>query len=50
MEQNLQEKTGKTLDEWKRLLSQQVCSKHGEYMAFLKTEHGLLTGLRILSI
>jgi predicted transport protein len=41
MEQNLPEKTGKTLDEWKRLLSQQALSKHGEYMTFLKTEHGI---------
>ena len=44
MEQNLPEKTGKTLDEWKRLLSQQVLSKHGEYMTFLKTEHGITHG------
>lgn len=44
MEQNLLEKTGKTLDEWKLLLSQQSFSKHGEYMTFLKKEHGITHG------
>ena len=44
MEQNLLEKTGKTLDQWKLLLSQQAFSKHGEYMSFLKKEHGITHG------
>ncbi|WP_299079945.1 DUF5655 domain-containing protein [uncultured Paraglaciecola sp.] len=44
MEQNLLEKTGKTLDQWKQLLSQQPFSKHGEYMTFLKKEHGITHG------
>lgn len=44
MEQNLLEKTGKTLDEWKQLLQQQPFSKHGEYMNFLKKEHGVTHG------
>ena len=44
MEQNLKEKTGKTLDEWKGLLGQQSFSKHGEYMNFLKKEHGITHG------
>jgi len=44
MEQNLLEKTGKTLDQWKLLLSQQTFSKHGEYMTFLKKEHGITHG------
>ncbi len=44
MEQNLKEKTGKTLDEWKALLRQQSFSKHGEYMNFLKKEHGISYG------
>jgi len=44
MEQNLLEKTGKTLDQWKLLLSQQAFSKHGEYMTFLKKEHGITHG------
>jgi hypothetical protein len=41
MEQNLLEKTGKTLDQWKLLLSQQSFSKHGEYMTYLKSEHAI---------
>ena len=44
MEKNLQEKTGKTLDQWKALLRQQPFSKHGQYMAFLKKEHGVTHG------
>jgi predicted transport protein len=44
MEQNLLEKTGKTMDEWKLLLSQQGFSKHGEYMSFLKNEQGITHG------
>jgi len=44
MEQNLLEKTGETLDQWKRLLTQQAFSKHGEYMAFLKKQHGISHG------
>ena len=42
--QNLLEKTGRTLDQWKLLLSQQVFEKHGEYMTFLKNEHGITHG------
>lgn len=44
MEQNLLHKTGKTLDQWKRLLSQQTFSKHAEYMNFLKKEHAITHG------
>lgn len=44
MEQNLKEKTGKTLDEWKQLLSQQSFVKHGEFMNFLKKEHAVTHG------
>ena len=44
MEQNLKEKTGKTLDEWKSILSKKTFSKHGEYMDFLKKEQGLTHG------
>jgi predicted transport protein len=44
MEHSLLDKTGKTLDEWKLLLSQQAFSKHGEYMIFLKKEHGITHG------
>jgi predicted transport protein len=44
MEQILLEKTGKSLDEWKRVLSQQSFSKHGECMNFLKKEHAITHG------
>jgi predicted transport protein len=44
MEQNLLDKTGKTLNEWKQLLSQQAFSKHGECMTFLKKEHSITHG------
>jgi predicted transport protein len=44
MEQNLLEKTGKTLEQWKALLSQQSFTKHGEYMSFLKKDHGITHG------
>ncbi|MDX9749928.1 MAG: DUF4287 domain-containing protein [Flavobacteriales bacterium] len=38
---NLQEKTGRSLDEWIALLRAQDLAKHGERVAFLKTAHGL---------
>ena len=44
MEENLAEKTGKSLDEWKTLLAKQGLSKHGEMMKFLKTEQGITHG------
>lgn len=44
MEQNLLEKTGKTLEEWKQLLANQTFNKHGEYMTFLKKEHNVTHG------
>jgi len=44
MEQNLLKKTGNTLEQWKLLLAQQAFSKHGEYMTFLKKEHGITHG------
>ncbi len=44
MEQNLKEKTGKTLDDWHLILHKQPFSKHGEYMAFLKEKHGVTHG------
>ena len=44
MEANLLEKTGKTLEQWKTLLAQQSYSKHGDYMTFLKKEHGITHG------
>lgn len=44
MEQNLKEKTGKTLAQWKVLLAKKSFSKHGEYMNFLKKEMGISHG------
>lgn len=44
MEQHLLEKTGKTLEEWKDLLSKERFTKHGEYMSFLKEQHGISHG------
>ena len=44
MEQNLLEKTGKTLDQWKTLLATKKFEKHGEIMSFLKGEMGITHG------
>ena len=44
MEQNLPEKTGKSLDEWKALLATRDFEKHGEIMSFLKKEMGITHG------
>ncbi|MBF7071803.1 DUF4287 domain-containing protein [Glaciecola sp. MH2013] len=41
---NLPEKTGKALDEWLVLCCQRNYSKHGEYLKWLKTEHGVSHG------
>lgn len=44
MEQNLLEKTGKTLQQWQALLADKGFEKHGDYMRFLKQEAGLTHG------
>ena len=36
MIENLKEKTGHSLDEWKNLITKQNFSKHGEIVKFLK--------------
>lgn len=41
---NLPEKTGKSLDQWLKLLSKQKFEKHGEIVKWLKTEHGVTHG------
>ncbi len=41
---NLPEKTGKSLDQWHKLLSQTKLAKHGEIVKFLKSEHGVTHG------
>ena len=41
---NMPEKTGKSLDEWKKILKAKGFAKHGEAMKFLKGEHGVTHG------
>ncbi|GLR15572.1 DUF4287 domain-containing protein [Portibacter lacus] len=41
---NMPEKTGKSLDEWKKILKAKNFAKHGEAMKFLKGEHGVTHG------
>ncbi|NMH60088.1 DUF5655 domain-containing protein [Alteromonas ponticola] len=44
MEENLKEKTGKNLAEWKDTLTNTKLSKHGEIVTWLKSEHGVTHG------
>jgi predicted transport protein len=41
MVKNLEEKTGKKLDEWTTIARKSGFAKHGEIVKFLKAEHGL---------
>jgi len=41
---NMPEKTGKSLEEWKVILKAKGFAKHGEAMKFLKGEHGVTHG------
>lgn len=41
---NMPEKTGKSLDEWKTILKAKAFAKHSEGVKFLKTEHGVTHG------
>jgi hypothetical protein len=41
---NMPEKTGKSLDEWKLILKKMSFSKHSEGVNFLKTEHAVTHG------
>lgn len=41
---NMPEKTGKSLDEWKTVLKTRSFSKHSEAVNFLKKEHGVTHG------
>ncbi|MCP3929777.1 MAG: DUF4287 domain-containing protein [Bacteroidetes bacterium] len=41
---NMPEKTGKSLDEWKSILKEKSFSKHSEGVKFLKSEHGVTHG------
>ena len=44
MLENLKEKTGHSLDEWKTLIAAQGFSKHGEIVKFLKETHQVTHG------
>ena len=41
---NMPEKTGKSLDEWKTILKEKSFSKHSDGVKFLKSEHGVTHG------
>jgi len=41
---NMPEKTGKSLAEWKEILKNKSFAKHGEAVKFLKEEHGVTHG------
>jgi len=41
---NMPEKTGKSLDEWKKVLASKSFTKHMEAVNFLKTDHGVTHG------
>lgn len=41
---NIPEKTGKSLDEWKVILKEKSFPKHSEGVKFLKSEHGVTHG------
>ena len=41
---NMPEKTGKSLEEWKKILLEKSFTKHGEAVKFLKTEYGVTHG------
>lgn len=41
---NMPEKTGKSLDEWKVILEEKSFSQHSEGVKFLKSEHGVSHG------
>lgn len=44
MMESLKEKTGHTLEEWKKLISARKISKHGEMVKFLKEQHHVTHG------
>ena len=41
---NMPEKTGKSLDEWKKVLKAKAFTKHSEGVKFLKSEYGVTHG------
>jgi predicted transport protein len=44
MIENLKEKTGHSLDEWKNVIATQKLAKHGEIVKFLKESHNITHG------
>lgn len=44
MIENMPEKTGKSLEDWKKILNLKSFTKHGEAVKFLKVEHGVSHG------
>lgn len=44
MEEGLKEKTGKTLEQWIKIVQQQKLDKHKAIIDFLKAEHGFTHG------
>lgn len=44
MVNNLKEKTGKTLDQWLKIVAKESFEKHGEIVKFLKSEHEMTHG------
>lgn len=44
MIENLSKNTGKSLEQWIKIVKSQNLAKHGEVVTFLKTDHGLTHG------
>ena len=44
MEKSVEEKTGKPLDVWIQIVNNQGLEKHGQVVAFLKSDHGVTHG------
>jgi predicted transport protein len=44
MIENLKEKTGHTLEEWKKVIAKESLKKHGEIVKFLKESHKITHG------
>lgn len=44
MIENLKKNTGKSLEQWVKIVNKEKFTKHGEYIKFLKTEHGFTHG------
>lgn len=44
MIENLKEKTGNSLEEWKKIISKEGLAKHGEIVKFLKEKHSVTHG------